>query len=97
MNAFSKRAYKGINSIVLGFARFSDPRWATFKQIAEHGGSVKKGQKSTPIVFWAFVDAEDKATGEKRRVPFLKYFNVFNVEQTEGLNLKLITDLGNAH
>ena len=93
MNAFSKRAYRGINAIVLGFARYSDPRWATFSQIKQHGGNVKRGEKSTPIVFWAFVDAEDNKTGEKKRVPFLKYFSVFNVEQTEGLSLKPIADL----
>ena len=101
MNAFTKKAYRGINQIVLGLSKFADPRWATFKQITEHGGKVKKGSKSSTVVFWAFLKSKpdpNKKPGEvssaERSVPFLKYFSVFNVEQTEGLDLPPVTELG---
>lgn len=101
MNAFTKKSYRGINQIVLGLSKFSDPRWATFKQITENGGKVKKGSKSSIVVFWAFLKSKtdpNKKPGEissaEKSVPFLKYFSVFNVEQTEGLDLPPITELG---
>jgi antirestriction protein ArdC len=36
----------------------------------------------TPILFWNFPDAEQKAAG---RFPFCKFYQVWNVEQTTGL------------
>src|SRR5207244_180690 len=44
-----------------------------------------RGEKSEVIVFWKFLDVEDKETGEHKEMPFLRYFHVFNVEQTEGI------------
>jgi hypothetical protein len=56
------------------------------REAAERGGYVKKGEKSTPIVFWKIDRAEKpRADGEgmeeDRRFTF-RYYNVFNLEQT---------------
>jgi antirestriction protein ArdC len=32
--------------------RYIDPRWMTYKQAAEHGWQVRKGEKATAIEFW---------------------------------------------
>jgi antirestriction protein ArdC len=68
---------------------YNIPLWVTFKQAKQLGGSVKKGEKSTPIIFWSIYrkDVEDKETGEVKNKKFfvLKYYNVFNVAQCEGL------------
>lgn len=93
-NAFNKNIYKGINKIVLGLTPYSDPRWATWNQIVEHGGNVKQGQEKnyTRIVLWSFSKKVNKSTGEETSVPFLKYFRIYNVEQCENLNLPELVD-----
>ena len=81
----SKRPYRGINCFLLNISGYASPYWATFNQISKLGGKVIKGQRSTPVVFWKWIEIEDKDTGEKVEKPFLRYYRVFNLEQTEGL------------
>lgn len=80
-NAATGRPYNGINWLVLGSGG-----WLTFKQAKELGGSVRKGEKGTQIVFWSFPKIKDTETGEEKVVPFAKGYTVFAVEQCEGLN-----------
>ena len=88
-NFISRKPYRGINWFLLGFAPYASPYWLTFKQATSLGGAVRKGEKGTPIVFWNWVDSktEKRADGTPKKIPFLKYFTVFNVEQCEGLTL----------
>ena len=79
-NLSSDHVYRGINQILLSCTPFSSQYWVTFNQARELGGSVKKGEKATPIVFWKIYENED----EDRRF-VLRRYNVFNVEQTEGI------------
>ena len=91
-NAISHRPYSGINTIILGMAEFEDPRWLTFKKAIELGGHVMKGEKSTPIIFWKFLDVEqENRNGQmvEKKIPLLRYYSVFNVQQCEDLNLPL--------
>jgi antirestriction protein ArdC len=83
-NAKTGRAYNGINFFLLTGADFSDNRWLTYKQLEELGGNVKKGEKSRQVVFWQILRKEED--GKPKSIPLLKYFNVFNVEQTEGVD-----------
>jgi antirestriction protein ArdC len=50
--------------------------------------TCEKGEKGTPVVFWNWVDSktEKDANGKPKKIPFLKYYTVFNVEQCEGIN-----------
>lgn len=82
-NIASKKAYRGVNTLLLGWSAFASPVWGTYKQWNERGHTVRKGEKSTTIVFWQFVEKEDES-GNKQRIPFLKYYSVFNAEQVEG-------------
>lgn len=84
-NLITGKQYRGINVFVLGMQAYQSPYWLTFKQASDRGGKVKKGEKGTPVVFWNFVDVEDKATGDVKKTPFLRYYTVFNVAQTEGI------------
>ena len=81
----SKRPYRGINCFLLNISGYSSPYWATLNQINKLGGRVVKGQKSTPVVFWKWLEIEDQETGEKVEKPFLRYYRVFNLEQTTGI------------
>jgi antirestriction protein ArdC len=86
-NAASDRAYSGINTLLLTLNPYSDNRWLTYKQAAELGGHVKRGEKATLIVFWK--QHEVKADDDETKViPLLRYYHVFNVEQCDGLTLK---------
>jgi antirestriction protein ArdC len=91
------KAYKGLNVFMLMGAAmsegYSSPWWGTFKTIKDRGGNVRKGEKSTIVVFWKFLDTKDKDTGEERKIPLLRYFNVFNADQCDGLNMA--SDEGN--
>jgi antirestriction protein ArdC len=87
-NLISKKPYRGINSLLLGAASFASPYWLTFQQVQQLGGRVKKGAKSEFVIFWKFFDKQREIDDErtsKRRPPLLRYYRVFNIEQTEGL------------
>ena len=82
--------YRGINAILLSWQDYNDNRWLTFNKVKQFGGKVKKGEKSLPVVFWQFiVKTEKDENGDTiiKKIPFLRLYNVFNVEQCEGLKL----------
>ena len=58
-NFISGKAYRGINTILLGAMNYSSPYWMTFKQALSKGGCVRKGEKGTPIIFWKFTEEEN--------------------------------------
>lgn len=92
-NALTKRPYRGVNVFTLLLAGREDPRWATFKQIKKAGGFVKRGSTGQTVIFWKFILVEDEDDAGKKyqkRIPILKSFKVFNVGDTEGLNLENI-------
>ena len=37
------------------------------------------------VVFWKWIETTDQETGKKKEVPFLRYFNVFHIDQCEGV------------
>lgn len=88
-NAVSRRAYSGANVALLWLASdekgYSSNRWLTYKQAQEAGGNVRKGEKSTTIVYASTFEKENDK-GEKDVIPFLKAFPVFALEQCEGLD-----------
>ena len=55
-NPKSGKPYRGGNALHLlavGMKNgYSDPRWMTYKQAAENGWQVRKGEKGTQIEFW---------------------------------------------
>lgn len=86
-NLITKKPYRGINVFLLGMAPYSSPYWLSFKQVKAKGGTVKKGEKATMVVFWKpFLVDDDDNPGKKKSIPLLRYYNVFNVEQTEGFD-----------
>ena len=85
-NLVSGKEYRGLNIFMLASAGFENPYWLTYKQSASRGGQVKKGEHGWPCIFWKPVQGRDKETGEKKNFPLLRYYTVFNVEQTEGFD-----------
>jgi antirestriction protein ArdC len=89
-NAITGRAYSGANVLTLWGRDYPTPLWATYKQIAEVGGQVRKGEKSTAIIYLSTFVKKDKATGEDKRLGFLKTYNVFNVAQADNIPEKYL-------
>ena len=103
-NIQTDKPYRGGNSVYLSVTQtakgYSDHRWATYKQISEMGGQVRKGEKATHVLFYKFDDekktaqeqpgtptTEGKAEKEQTRPPMVRCYAVFNVEQADGLTL----------
>ncbi|MBP3453842.1 MAG: DUF1738 domain-containing protein [Clostridia bacterium] len=82
------KAYSLLNQMLLG----RPGEYLTFKQCQQAGGRVRKGEKSSMVVFWKWIEQEDEETGEKKEVPFLRYYNVFHIDQCEGITAKHTTE-----
>jgi antirestriction protein ArdC len=95
-NLVSKKEYRGINIFILASSPYSSPYWMTFKQVQDKGGHVIKGEKSMPVIFWKWLDRkdDDPVTG---KIPMLRYYNVFNLEQTEGITAPVPEESINDH
>lgn len=89
-NLITDRPYRGVNMFILKMLPFTSHYFLSFKQAKQLGGSVRKGEKSCPVVFWKQSEKEDKETGEMKKVWLLRYYNVFNVEQCEGIPERFI-------
>ena len=108
-NIQTDKPYRGGNSVYLSVTQtaqgYSDNRWATYKQISEMGGQVRKGEKSTHVLFYKFDDekkkaqeqpgtptTEGQAEKQQTRPPMVRCYAVFNVEQADGLKLERKAD-----
>jgi antirestriction protein ArdC len=86
-NFVSKNPYRGINVFLLLAMMYESPFWLTFRQVSQLGGSVRKGEKACPVVFWKQTTGEDKKTGEEKKKYLLRFYHVFNVSQCDGLKI----------
>jgi len=94
INVTSKKPYRGINTVCLWAAAeskgYESGEWGTYKQWQERGGQVRKGEKSTTVVFWKFSNdsTESQDDGEhstsSSRLLFTRGYAVFNSAQVEG-------------
>jgi antirestriction protein ArdC len=84
-NYVTKKAYRGINVLLLATMSYESPYWLTFRQAWQLGGCIRRGEKSSSILFWQQKTIQDTESGEERSVPLLRLYNVFNVTQCEGL------------
>jgi antirestriction protein ArdC len=90
-NLASKKPYRGVNTLLLDLtaatAGYRSPYWLTFRQALTLGGAVRSGEQSTMIVFWKqlVIATEDDGEAKPRRIPLLRHYNVFNIEQCDSL------------
>ena len=89
-NPVTDKAYQGINILSLWSHQqrksFSSNRWATFKQWKDYCAQVRKGEKSSQIIFYKTLIKEEGEGAEKQdvKIPMLKTYHVFNADQVEG-------------
>ena len=92
-NAVSMKPYRGVNrwmTLLTHMAMgYQDPRWLTCRQAEALGGHVRRGERSTEIVFWKRVPVRDREDGQPggnpvgedgkpRTYPMLRSHRVFN-------------------
>jgi len=85
--------YSGINILMLWSEAeekgYTAPIWMTFKQAQELGGHVKKGEHGSLVVYANTMTKtetnEETGEDEEHKIPFMKGYTVFNVEQIDGL------------
>jgi antirestriction protein ArdC len=86
-------AYTGINTFYLWAVAetmgFSSPYWMTYRQAAELGGQVRKGESGSYSVFYSSARKTDtdRLTGEatEKTIRFMKWNHVFNADQIDAL------------
>jgi antirestriction protein ArdC len=93
MNLTTGKPYSGVNVLMLWSAglqhAYTSPCWLTYKQAADKGGQVRKGEHGTLCVFykpWESTETNHE-TGETEttRGAVLKSFRVFNLDQIDGI------------
>jgi antirestriction protein ArdC len=93
INVVSKKPYRGINTLCLWAASqakgYESGEWGTYNQFQDRGAQVRRGEKSTTIVFWKWAntttetqDGDDTKTGS--HLLFTKGYSVFNSQQVDG-------------
>ncbi len=86
------KPYSGINVLMLWGAAvdggYRSPVWMTYRQAAEYGAHVRKGECGVSVVYANTLTKKEKredGSEEEQKIPFMKGYSVFNVEQIEGL------------
>ena len=84
--------YNGINVLMLWSAAveagYLSPTWMTFRQAKEIGANVREGERGSLVVYANTItrtEEQEDGSEDGQRIPFLKGYTVFNVEQIEGL------------
>ena len=85
-NLVSKKEYRGINILTLASLGFESPYFMSFKQARALGGYVRSGEKGFPVIFWKLNKVTDKQTDKDKLIPLLRYYTVFNLDQTTGID-----------
>jgi len=81
------RPYSVLNQLLL----FKPGEYLTFKQAMEAGGSIRKGEKASFVVFWKPLPVKETNKDGKevtKIVPLLRYYHVFHIDQCENVKPK---------
>lgn len=95
-NLVSKKEYRGINTFLLGSQGYTNPYWLSFKQCNQLKGKIKKGEKASMCIFWKksqYTIENEDGDKEIKDGLILRYYNVWNVDQTEGIDESKIPQL----
>lgn len=95
--------YTGINLILMNNTAHPVPYFLTFNQVKEQNGQIRKGAKAEMVIYFNvyYKDNQDRTlskdeahnrsnNGEEIQVlKFIKYYNVFNIADIEGIKFKI--------
>ena len=94
------KRYSLLNQMLLGWR---SGEFITFKEAQREGGHIKRGEKASMIVFWKFLECAKRDENdnvlmgsdgkpETELVPLLRYYNVFHIDQCEGIQPRFEED-----
>ena len=92
VNFKTRAAYNGINVLLLWSAArqagYSSNQWMTYKQAAELGGRVRKGEKGQLCVFFKELEntRQDESGEEEKKAAVVSPFWLFNLDQIDGID-----------
>jgi antirestriction protein ArdC len=97
-NLVTKRPYRGINVMLLASLGYERNFFLTSKQMSELGGVAKPNEKPQLVVYWNWQESKSNLNkeesneegGARKKVPFLRYYTVFNVAQCDGIPEALV-------
>ena len=88
----SGQPYKGVNVLMLWSEAVANgyacPVWMTYRQAAELGAQVRKGEHGALVVYADRIrrtETSDSGEETEHEIPFMKGYTVFNCEQIDGL------------
>jgi len=94
INVASQRAYRGVNTVALWASaycqEFTHGLWGTYRQWQDRGAQVRKGEKSSVIIFYKDIepgeqDADASSEDDRGNRRFIaRASRVFNVAQVDG-------------
>ncbi len=103
VNASTHRPYRGVNVMMLWAVaakkEYATSLWATYQQWRDLGAQVRKGEKSTPVVFWKFFheegerEASEATERDHHRGVMARAYHVFNAAQVDGYDVPTIPQL----
>ena len=87
INMLSRRAYRGINLMLLNSLGHEHNYFLTFNQVQSIGGTIKKGEKSEIIIYWLMPERQQGESDEDfaKRKPKVQYHRVFNIAQCKDI------------
>ena len=90
-NLLTQKEYRGLNVFTLASQGFPSRFWLTYNQATKLGGRIRKGEKSSLVIFWNIGDEQDTTAQdgakETSRPILLRYYSVFNLSQAEGIDI----------
>jgi len=102
INVASQRAYRGVNTVALWASaycqEFTHGLWGTYRQWQDKGAQVRKGEKSSVIIFYKDIEpgeqegdgSNDDDRGNRRFIA--RASRVFNVAQVDGYTMPEIDE-----
>ncbi|MCG8328554.1 MAG: zincin-like metallopeptidase domain-containing protein [Chitinophagales bacterium] len=102
-NYVTNHRYRGINAILMNLTPHPIPYFVSFKQAKELGATIRKGAKASRAYFFKCyykdqygnnISAEEATAlhgrgEETQRIAFLKYYNLFNIADLEGIEITI--------
>jgi len=104
VNGATGRRYHGINVLLLAMTTFAlggDPRFCSYKQAADRGWQVRKGERGTTVFFFKRMLVEDRDAApdvedRTKAIPMLRAYTVFNGAQIDGMPAYVAPDVTEA-
>lgn len=92
MNLTTKTPYNGVNRLIAASRGFNSPFWISRKQSFQMGMDISPDQDYTTIIYYNFFDDESDPE-KKRKIPFVRYSQCFNIEQMSHIPAGLVPTL----